>query len=118
MTRLRSPYTVHVYGAITSREDRLVLVMELLTGGDLWSMLRSAKSNLQEPRTRRIVRDVSAGMTLLHRREVVHGDFKSANKLLDGEGRAKVSAEYDLARGRQIKPFTVRRAITAAKTSD
>ncbi|CAB1116130.1 unnamed protein product [Ectocarpus sp. CCAP 1310/34] len=32
MIRLRNPHTVNVYGAITSRPDRLVLVMELQAG--------------------------------------------------------------------------------------
>lgn len=34
MTRLRSPHTVHVYGAVTSRNDRRILVMELMSDGD------------------------------------------------------------------------------------
>ncbi|CAM9121323.1 unnamed protein product, partial [Ectocarpus sp. 13 AM-2016] len=40
MIRLRNPHTVNVYGAITSLPDRLVLVMELLAGGDLRAMRR------------------------------------------------------------------------------
>ncbi|MEP5375859.1 MAG: protein kinase, partial [Hyphomicrobiales bacterium] len=46
MVRLRSPYTVNVYGAITSLQDRLVLVMELLAGGDLRMLLKCSDQAL------------------------------------------------------------------------
>lgn len=90
MTRLRSPYTVNVYGAVTSRSDRLVLVMELLVGGDLRTALKSAAGPLPYERSRGIVGDVCAGMAFLHERSTVHGDLKSANVLFDGSGNAKV----------------------------
>lgn len=94
MTPLRRPHTVNVYGAITSRKDRLVLVMELLTGGDLHSFLRQSQTQLPEAQARQIVEDVCAGMSFLHSKNVVHGDLKSPKILLDGEGRAKVRQTY------------------------
>lgn len=90
MTRLRSPHTVNVYGAITSRSDRLVLVMELLAGGDLRTFLKNADGPLSELVTRRIIEDISAGMAFLQGKNTIHGDLKSPNVLLDGAGRAKV----------------------------
>ncbi|CAN0499048.1 unnamed protein product [Scytosiphon promiscuus] len=90
MTRLKSRHTVNVYGAMMSRGGRLVLVMELLAGGDLRTFLRNSVDPLSETRVRRIIGDVCAGMAFLHSRQAVHGDLKSANVLLDGEGRAKV----------------------------
>lgn len=90
MIRLRSPHTVGVYGAITSRPDRLVLVMELLAGGDLRRLLKNSDQPLPEEQCRRIIGDICAGMHFLHSKETVHGDLKSANVLLDGAGRAKV----------------------------
>lgn len=90
MMRLRSPHTVNVYGAITSGKEQLVLVMELLTGGDLRCFLRHAEERLPEPLARQIIRDVCVGMAFLHSKNAVHGDLKSPNILLDGEGRAKV----------------------------
>lgn len=85
MIRLRSPHTVNVYGA-----DSLIIVIELLAGGDLRNMLKNAEQPLPEERSRRIIGDVCAGMVFLHSRDTVHGDLKSANVLLDGTGRAKV----------------------------
>ena len=93
MIRLRSPHTVHLYGAITSRQDRLVLVMELLPGGDLRGLLKDATEPLLEEHARRIIRDICAGMSFLHKKETVHGDLKSPNVLFDGTGRAKVKAQ-------------------------
>lgn len=90
MKRLRGPHTVHIYGAITSQKDRLVLVMELLPGGDLRHKLRKARQPLDESVLRGIVRDVSSGMAFLHSKKTVHGDLKSANVLFDAAGRAKV----------------------------
>lgn len=90
MVRLRSPYTVNVYGAITSLQDRLVLVMELLAGGDLRTLLKCSDQALPENQCRQIVRDICAGMDFLHSKKTIHGDLKSANVLLDGSGRAKV----------------------------
>ena len=93
MMRLRSPYTVNVYGIITTRKDSLVLVMELLTGGDLRSLLRNASEDLPEERVRLITKDVCAGIVFLHRKNIVHGDLKSPNVLFDGVGRAKVNVD-------------------------
>lgn len=90
MIRLRSPHTVNVYGAITSSEDRLVLVMELLVGGDLRMFLKRSDDPLPADRSRRLVRDICAGLAFLHSKDTIHGDLKSANVLLDGSGRAKV----------------------------
>lgn len=80
---------MNVYGAITSRNDRLVLVMELLVGGDLRALLNRQEYPLSEERARCIAGDVCEGMAFLHNKKAVHGDLKSANVMLDGMGRAK-----------------------------
>lgn len=91
MIRLKSPHTVHLYGAITSRKDRFILVMELLPGGDLQRFLRDSSQPLPEDRARSIIRDICTGMSFLHKKETIHGDLKSPNVLFDGSGRAKVN---------------------------
>ncbi|CBN76925.1 n/a (Partial), partial [Ectocarpus siliculosus] len=49
MIRLRNPHTVNVYGAITSLPGRLVLVMELLAGGDFGPSRRRCMATLSLP---------------------------------------------------------------------
>lgn len=90
MVSLRSPYTVEFFGVVTSSPNRMVLVMEFLTGGDLRALLKTSEQPLPEEQSRRIIRDVCTGMTFLHNKNTIHGDFKSANVLLDGAGKAKV----------------------------
>ena len=90
MMRLRSPHTVNVYGAVTSRKNELVLIMELMAGGDLRTRLKNAKPPLDEGKARITMKDVSAGVAFLHSKKTIHGDLKSANVLFDREGRAKV----------------------------
>lgn len=97
MMRLRSPHTVNLFGAITSRKNRLVLVMELLSGGDLRAFLKSSDKRLPVEHARRIICDVCAGTAFCHSKDVVHGDLKSANVLLDGAGRAKVGHMFVVA---------------------
>ncbi|CAM9607513.1 unnamed protein product [Laminaria digitata] len=90
MIRLRSPFTVNVYGAVTSLQHRLVIVMELLAGGDLRTLFSYCEQPLSEQQSRQIIGDICAGMAFLHQKEAVHGDLKSANVLLDGGRRAKI----------------------------
>ncbi|CAN0504915.1 unnamed protein product, partial [Ectocarpus sp. 12 AP-2014] len=100
MIRLRNLNTVNVFGAVTSLPDRMVLVMELLPGGDLLSLLRKSKKALPEEQSRRIIRDICTGMVFLHSKNTVHGDLKSANVLLDGDGKAKI-ADFGTSRWTQ-----------------
>ncbi|CAN0192791.1 unnamed protein product [Ectocarpus sp. 6 AP-2014] len=105
MIRLRSLNTVNVYGAVTSLPDRMVLVMELLAGGDLLTLLRKSKKALPGQQSRRIIRDICTGMAFLHGKNTVHGDLKSANVLLDGDGRAKI-ADFGTSRWTQTTNST------------
>ncbi|CAM9600751.1 unnamed protein product [Ectocarpus sp. 8 AP-2014] len=100
MIRLRSLNTVNVYGAVMCRPDRMVLVMELLAGGDLPTLLRKSEEPLPEEQSRGIIRDICTGMAFLHSKNTTHGDLKSVNILLDGGGRAKI-ADFGTSRWTQ-----------------
>ncbi|CAM9120296.1 unnamed protein product [Ectocarpus sp. 13 AM-2016] len=105
MIRLRSLNTVNVYGAVTCLPDRMVLVMELLAGGDLLMFLKKSKEPLPEDHARRIIREICTGMAFLHSKDTVHGDLKSANVLLDSSGRAKI-ADFGTSRWTQTTNST------------
>lgn len=94
ITRLCSPHTVQVYGAVTALNGKFVLVMELLSGGDLRSFLKRCTESLPDSLVRQIIRDVFTGVGFLHSKATIHGSLKSANVLFDGEGRAKVRIPY------------------------
>lgn len=90
MLHLRSPHTVNIYGAMTSNNHQLVLVMELLVGGSLRALLNSSQP-ISGYHRQSIIWDICNGMKFLHGKDAVHGDLKSQNVMLDGDGRAKVS---------------------------
>ncbi|CAM9572153.1 unnamed protein product [Ascophyllum nodosum] len=118
MIRLKSPHTVQVFGAITSRKDRFVLVMELMPGGDLLTLLRQAGERLPEVRERSIMKYICSGMAFLHNRGVIHGDLKSANVLFDSAGTAKI-ADFGTARWTQHVASTVlATAISTTKSNN
>lgn len=66
--RLRNPHTVNVYGAITSCKVRLVIVMELLEGGDLRTFLGTREEPIADSHARRTIGVVCAGTSVLHSR--------------------------------------------------
>ncbi|CAB1101438.1 unnamed protein product [Ectocarpus sp. CCAP 1310/34] len=95
MRRLsKSPHVVRVFGIITSWTSQLVLVMEYMSGGDLFSFIRRHREEGREisaKLTRDLVVDVAHGMAYLHQHSTWHGDLKSLNILLDADCRAKIS---------------------------
>ena len=65
-------------------------VMQFVEGPTLQHAV-DARRVLSEPRVRRILRDVAAGLAAAHRRGVVHRDIKPGNVVLEAEtGRALV----------------------------
>ncbi|CAM9225162.1 unnamed protein product [Ectocarpus sp. 6 AP-2014] len=95
MRRLsKSPHVVRVFGIITSGTSELVLVMEYMSGGDLFSFIKKHREEgleLSAELTKALVVDVAHGMAYLHQHSTWHGDLKSLNILLDTDCRAKIS---------------------------
>jgi len=67
------------------------LIMEYAAGGSLWSLLKDKTKNISWKQRCQIGLDVAEGMSYLHDREIVHGDLKSDNILLDNELHAKIT---------------------------
>ena len=79
---LRAPNLVEVYEVGEAEDGSPFMAMELLHGRDLsWCLRRSSQMSLEE--VVRLVKDVSAGLSIAHAAGVVHRDLKPQNLFLD-----------------------------------
>ncbi|CAM9553205.1 unnamed protein product, partial [Choristocarpus tenellus] len=94
-----SPYVVRLLDVVEHQTIPCVIVTEFLPGGNLRTFLNNAswESGYITNDGKRIILDVVGGMKFIHANEIVHGDLKCQNILLDGKKRAKV-ADFGLAR--------------------
>lgn len=101
--KLRHPNILTLYHYFEDSE-RVYLVMELCSRGEIYSLLRKRRENsedsfagvLSENEARIIFRDVVAGLKFLHSRGIIHRDLKLSNILLSESGQAKI-ADFGLA---------------------
>ncbi len=88
------PNVCRVYD-IDEVEGHTFLSMEYVDGEDLASLLRRI-GRFPEERGLAIARQICAGLAAAHERGVVHRDFKPANVMIDGTGRARIT-DFGLA---------------------
>lgn len=89
MANLRSPYIVQLYGACFEVSN-YALVMEFCPRGSLYNLLQSDQQ-LSWPLRYQMAIDIGCGVSYLHNYQVVHGDLKSVNVLLDKDFNCKIS---------------------------
>jgi serine/threonine protein kinase len=85
---LTHPNIVRVFD-LTSDDQSCFMTMELIEGKSLAALLREWPT-IDEARKRRILRSCADALIYAHRNDIVHGDFKPANVLVDSLGNAKV----------------------------
>ena len=88
MKYLNHPNIVQLYDCVMS-SDRLFLVMELVSGGELLSYCFDA-GPLPEGTARTFFRDILGAVDYLHRKGIVHRDLKLENCLLDDSQHVKL----------------------------
>lgn len=71
----KHPNIVEMIGLSMDAEKNLVIVLELVEGGDLLSLLKNAAVALEWPLRARMAREVSGALGFLHSRNVVHRDL-------------------------------------------
>lgn len=82
---------VKVYGACTDDKNKCCLIMELMTGGNLYQRIHDRnRRRITYIEILQIVNDIAEGLAYLHP-FVIHRDLKPQNILLDKDGRAKIA---------------------------
>ncbi|KAF9218645.1 hypothetical protein BS17DRAFT_720020, partial [Gyrodon lividus] len=86
---LRHPNVLPLYGASSAVGDRpWFFVSRFCSGGSLVEWLKRAREHLD---LLRCMHQITKGMEYLHGREVLHGDLKAANVLVDENGQCVIS---------------------------
>jgi len=85
---LEHPYVAKFYEAIETEHDTC-LVMELVSGGDLFDYIVE-HVRLEEPEAQQIFKQIIAGVAHCHDHNVVHRDLKPENILLDEDMNVRI----------------------------
>ncbi|KAF9984891.1 NUAK SNF1-like kinase 2 [Mortierella antarctica] len=89
MATLRHPNIVDVK-TVMEDDYRILIVMENLTGGELFDYI-SNKGSLDEREARRIFQQIVLAIHYCHENNVVHRDLKPENILLDSDRNVRVA---------------------------
>lgn len=96
---------------VCKEDNHYAMVVELMRGGSLYDRLRREGRVLSEKERWDIAIRVAQGLADLHdrteeKKQVIHGDLKSPNILLDEHGRARI-ADFGLVRIRSTTTATM-----------
>ncbi|KAJ9244346.1 hypothetical protein DTO169E5_1951 [Paecilomyces variotii] len=86
---LQHPNIVQYLGT-SADEQNLNIFLEYVPGGSIAVMLKQYNT-FQEPLIKNFVRQILAGLSYLHSRDIIHRDIKGANVLVDNKGGIKIS---------------------------
>uniref|UniRef100_A0A0D6QVP8 non-specific serine/threonine protein kinase n=1 Tax=Araucaria cunninghamii TaxID=56994 RepID=A0A0D6QVP8_ARACU len=94
MKMVKHPNVVQLYEVLASKSV-IYLVMEYVSGGELFQRLANAK-RLEEAEARTYFQQLIYALDFCHSRGVSHRDIKPENLLLDGHGNLKI-ADFGLS---------------------
>ena len=95
MAQLSHPNLVNVYDFAADGED-VFLIMELITGGTLRELL-AERGPMPPHAAAAVMRAMLTGLSVAHRRGLVHRDIKPDNILINGDSTVKL-ADFGLVR--------------------
>jgi len=97
LTKVNHPNIVRLYDIIES-ETRLYLIMELVTGGELFDKI-VAKGYYSEKDACLVIKHVVGAIKYLHEQRIAHRDLKPENLLLKGKDDTQVMiSDFGLSR--------------------
>ncbi|ODH51618.1 STE/STE11 protein kinase [Paracoccidioides brasiliensis] len=99
---LQHPNIVQYLGT-SADEQHLNIFLEYVPGGSIAMMLKQYNT-FQEPLIKNFVRQILAGLSYLHSRDIIHRDIKGANVLVDNKGGIKIS---DFGISKRVEASTV-----------
>jgi len=103
LSKLRHPCITTVMGAVISSKEEPMLVMEYMDHGSLFDLLQNNTMWIEGDLILPILRDIAQGLRFLHSAtpQVIHGDLKAQNVLVDIKFRAKV-ADFGLSQKKKV----------------
>jgi len=103
LATLRHPNITTVMGAVIDKREEPMLVMEYMEYGSLHDVIHNETVPLDGDLLLPILQDICQGLRFLHvaNPQVIHGDLKAQNILVDSRYRAKV-ADFGLSQKQEI----------------
>jgi len=103
LSKLRHPRIITVMGAVMNKYVEPMLVMEFMNHGSLFDLLHNGTVILDGNLILPILQDISNGIRFLHSAtpQMIHGDLKAQNVLVDDKFRAKV-ADFGLSQKKKL----------------
>ncbi|GKY96362.1 hypothetical protein MPSEU_000595800 [Mayamaea pseudoterrestris] len=97
LSKLRHPCVTTIMGAVVDKEEPM-MIMEYMDHGSLYDLLHNETVALEGDMLLNFLKDITQGVRFLHSAvpQVIHGDLKAANILVDNRFRAKV-ADFGLS---------------------
>merc|ERR1711976_794783 len=95
MQNMDHPYIVKLHYAFQTKE-KLYLVMDLLSGGELFEHLSNA-GRFSEERCKLYGAEVASALDHVHKNNIIYRDLKPENLVLDGAGHV-VLTDFGLAK--------------------
>ncbi|KAF5395333.1 Myosin light chain kinase smooth muscle [Paragonimus heterotremus] len=98
MNKLRHPRLIQLYDAYAYK-DEVVMVLELITGGELFERIIDESFDLNETRCIRFMNEILQGVEYIHAQGVIHLDLKPENILCLSRTSFKIKIiDFGLAR--------------------